>query len=300
MAIYLGIDGGGSKTACVIGNETAVLAGGTSGGSNILRVGEQAARDSIRAAIEQACATAKVSPDTVSKTCIGVAGAARPEIADRVRKIVAQVVSGTVRVVGDMEIALAATFGGGPGVVVISGTGSIAFGRNARNETARAGGWGFAVSDEGSGHWIGRSAVAAGFHALDAGRESTLLAAALKAWQCGSRDEFVIRLNASPVPDFSTLLPVVTECADRGDDLAREVLRLAGGELARLAGNVIRRIFVDSEPVPLGMAGGVFRNSSLVKDVFYNRVRADFAHVTVNPNVVEPVDGALALARSMK
>ena len=64
-------------------------------------------------------------------------------------------------------IALEAAFGSGPGVIVIAGTGSIAYGRNREGQTARAGGWGFAISDEGSGHWIGRTAVAAAIGAWD-------------------------------------------------------------------------------------------------------------------------------------
>ena len=161
VAIYLGIDGGGSKTSCLIGDETSVLGTGTGGASNVVRVGEAQARESLASAIRQACTVANLNPSQISSVCVGLAGAARTEISELVKRIVSELVPGKVKVVGDNVIALEAAFGGGPGVIVIAGTGSIAYGRNREGQTARAGGWGFAISDEGSGHWIGRTAVAA-------------------------------------------------------------------------------------------------------------------------------------------
>ena len=167
MAYYLGIDGGGSKTTCVVGDESSILATVTVGASNITRVGEAGAREVLHQAIREACRAAGINPQQVLRACIGAAGAGRPEIAGTVRKMVAEIISGEIEVVGDMEIALTAAFGEGPGVIVIAGTGSIAFGRDAQGRTARAGGWGFAISDEGSAHWIGRAAVRAVLRAAD-------------------------------------------------------------------------------------------------------------------------------------
>ena len=167
MAYYLGIDGGGSKTTCVVGDESSLLAAVTSGGSNITRVGEAGAREALQQAIREACLAARINPQQVFCTCIGAAGAGRAEIASTVRKIVAEIIPGEIEVVGDMEIALAAAFGKGPGVIVIAGTGSIVFGRDAQGKVARAGGWGFAISDEGSAHWIGLAAARAVLRAAD-------------------------------------------------------------------------------------------------------------------------------------
>jgi glucosamine kinase len=154
VAIYLGIDGGGTKTVCAVGDKTRVLARATSGGSNVVRSGEAAARESLLSAIREACASAQVQASDVRRVCVGGAGAARPEVAEFVRRVVGEVVSCEVMVVGDMETTLYAAFEGGPGVIAIAGTGSIAYGRNAGGKTLRAGGWGFAISDEGSGQWI--------------------------------------------------------------------------------------------------------------------------------------------------
>src|SRR6202049_577597 len=294
MAIFLGIDGGGTRTSCLIGDEKLVLGSGIAGASNVLRVGEAAARVALVQAIRQACDAAKIDPAKISHTCVGVAGAARPEVAKVVRRIVAETVSGQIEIVGDMVIALHAAFGAGPGIVVIAGTGSIAYGRNRVGKVARAGGWGFAVSDEGSGHWIGRAAVSATLRAADQSEHvSPLLRAIMKVWNIENRDALVTATNASPAPDFAALFPPVSAAADAGAVLGATVLRGAGSELAALTKIVLRRLFSGTDTVPVGMSGGVFANSALVREVFYNELRVQLPQVALDEKIVEPVRGAL-------
>jgi glucosamine kinase len=304
VAIYLGIDGGGSKTSCLIGDETSVLGAGTGAASNVVRVGEAQARESLATAIHQACVTANLNPSAISSVCVGLAGAARPEIGQLVRRVVSDLLPGEIRrdqiqVVGDHVIALEAAFGSGPGVIVIAGTGSIAYGRNHEGQTARAGGWGFAISDEGSGHWIGHAAVAAALRAWDENQDENapLLVSVMKSWGLESRESLVLAANATPSPDFAALFPVVLASADSGDRSARDVLAQAGSRLAELAGVVARRLFPDSGAVPAAMSGGVFGSSALVRQVFYNGLRSEHPDVALNPSVMEPVRGALELAR---
>jgi glucosamine kinase len=301
VAIFLGIDGGGSKTTCLFGDETSILGAGTAGGSNPVRVGEEQAREALATAIRQACAVANVTPSQIKKTCVGLAGAARPEISEPVRQCLAELVPGEIEVVGDMVIALEAAFGGEPGVIVIAGTGSIAYGRNSKGQTARAGGWGFAISDEGSGHWIGRAAVAAAVRALDLNdadvTNQSLLENLMKFWQVKTREQLVVAANATPPPDFSALFPAVLSSADRGDRIALDVLNQAGAELASVAKTVITRLFANVGILSVAMSGGVFSSSPLVRQVFYNRLRSEHPDAAINPSVIEPVRGALALAR---
>ena len=298
MSFFLGIDGGGSKTSCLIGDENSLLGTATSAGSNVVRVGEHRARESLGAAVREACAAAKVAPTQIERTCIGIAGGARPEIAGVVRQILSGFVSGQIEVVGDMVIAMEAAFGSGPGVIVIAGTGSIAYGRNSKGETARAGGWGFAISDEGSGHWIGQSAVAACMRAYDEQRQETadvLLENIMNSWDVATREQFVVAANKSP--DFAGLLPAVLSAADAGDAVARTVLSQAGAELAALAKIVIARLFGNAGAVPVAVSGGVFCNSALVRQVVDENIRSTHPHASLNMAVIDPVKGALALAR---
>jgi glucosamine kinase len=298
VSIFLGIDGGGSKTSCVIGDENSVLGTGKAGGSNVVRVGETQARESLGTAIRGACAQAKIIPAQIKKTCVGIAGGARPEVANVVRRLLLELVGGEIEVVGDQVIAMEAAFGGGPGVIVIAGTGSIAYGRNANGKLARAGGWGFSISDEGSGHWIGRAAVTASLRAYDqAGHERTnpLLESIMKFWDVSLVEQLVLTANSAP--DFAALVPAVLSAADPADATAREVLRQAGVELASLAKIVIGRIFEKTKTVPVAVAGGVFSNCDVVREVFYNTLRAEYSHLLATANLVDPAMGALDLTR---
>jgi len=299
VAIFLGVDGGGSKTSCLIGDENSILGKGAAAGSNVVRVGEAQARDALATAIRQACAAANVAPSQINKTCVGLAGAARPEIRELVHRIVTELVSGEIEVVGDIVIVLEAAFGAGPGVIVIAGTGSIAHGRNAEGQTARAGGWGFAISDEGSGHWIGREVVAAAIRACDGEgvQNSRALESLMKCWGLDTREQLVPAANATPPPDFAALFPSVLALADSRDPIALEVLVRAGAELANLAGTVLRRLFRQPGAVPVAMSGGVFRSSPFVRQVFCENLHSKHPQAAINPDVIEPVLGALELAR---
>jgi N-acetylglucosamine kinase-like BadF-type ATPase len=311
MAYYLGIDGGGTKTRFVLADETTILARVISGGSNIIRLGETQAREVLRSAIQQVCTAARISPEQIRATCIGAAGAARPEIAGKIRRIFADLALTNIEVVGDTVIALEAAFGGGPGVIAIAGTGSIVYGRDAAGRTARAGGWGFAISDEGSGHWIGRSAVSAILNAYDRGLETALTHLAMQTWKLHSIDELVQHANSTPPPDFPRLFPVVLRAAEEGDNIARELLAEAGTKLAVLVAIVIRRLSSQvsesqfegtppaAEMLPVATTGSVFRQSSDVRQIFYNTLQTNFPGIDVRQDLAEPVDGAVARARAL-
>jgi N-acetylglucosamine kinase-like BadF-type ATPase len=318
MAYYLGIDGGGTKTRCVLGDEMTVLATAMSGGSNIVRLGETQAREALHTAIRQVCATANISPAQISAVCIGAAGADRPEIVAKIRAILAELISETapetalpkIEVVGDMTIALEAACGAGPGVIAIAGTGSIAYGRDATGHTARAGGWGFAVSDEGSGHWIGRRAVSAILSAHDQGLETTLSAMVLQAWKLNTLDELVQQANSTPPPDFPRLFPIVLRAADEDDSVARSLLTDAGAKLGSLAAIVVHRLanntpaamltgsMIPVATLPVAMTGSVFRQSPDVRRVFYNTLQTSVPGIDVRQDIVDPIEGALARARA--
>jgi N-acetylglucosamine kinase-like BadF-type ATPase len=277
----------------------------TAGASNIVRVGEAQARESLQRSVRQACAAAGIAPEQVLRTCVGGSGAARPQLAEVVKSILAEILPTPIDVVGDMQIALEAAFDCGPGVIVIAGTGSIAYGRDHQGRTARAGGWGFAIGDEGSAHWIGRAAVSASLRAADSTGEtsesrtpstSSFAAALFKAWGVTSLADLACAANSIPPPDFAALFPAVTGSTD---GVATQVLSSAGRELANVANIVIRRLFAEDHTasVPVAMTGGVFRHAPTVRQVFYNELRTLDARAEVRTQIVEPVEGALRIAR---
>ena len=311
MPYYLGIDGGGTKTTCAVGDESRLLATATAGGSNIVRVGEAQARESLHQSVHQACAAAGITPTQVARTCVGGSGAARPELAAIVRNILAEILSSPIDVVGDMEIALEAAFDTGPGVIIIAGTGSIGYGRDRHGNTARAGGWGFAIGDEGSAHWIGRAAVSAVLRAADrasanlesraAFDRSPFVPALMKSWGVASLSDLARAANSIPPPDFAALFPAISASED---GLALQVLASAGIELAQIAALISHRLFPPDESqsvpvamIPVAMIGSVFRHAVVTRENFYNELRRLDPRAEVIPAVVDPVEGALKMAR---
>ena len=133
---------------------------------------------------------------------------------------------------------------------------------------------GIAISDEGSGHWIGKRAVTAAMRARDQGASSNLLDNLLKSFGIGSPDELVLTANASPPADFAKLFPAVMIAAEAGDAMANSVLVQAGDELSELAHVVIARLFPEKAAVPVAMSGGVFHNSRQVRETFISRLNA--------------------------
>lgn len=296
MPYFLGIDGGGSKTRCLLGDETGVLGSGAAGACNVIRVGESCAQTSLQGAIHEACTQAGISPKQIVSTCAGIAGAARPQMTSITRRLISNIVAGKVEIIGDMEIAFESAFGTGPGVIVISGTGSIAYGRNAEGKSARAGGWGYAISDEGSGHWIAIEAIRAVMRARDRGESSSLLSELMHTLGVSTVEELTELANASPPPDFASVFPTVLSAAHTGDAIAKQVLEHAGNELAKLAEAVIHRLF-QGDKVPVATHGGVLASSEQVRTSFAKHLESLCPLATYEPRLLDPAQGALDRAR---
>src|SRR5207302_10319821 len=297
VSFFLGIDGGGTKTECVVGDEFRVLGSSVGGTIKIKKVGEEAAGEALEIAVGEACRSAGVAPLQITRTCIGIAGSSIPEVTKWTYSVLKQLVAGDVQVVNDALVAHRAAFCGGAGVLVIAGTGSNVLGINERGESGRAGGWGPMISDEGSGFWIGRKAVAYAMRAYDGKHSSGLLDAVMKAWDLKTIEELVSTANSNPPPDFSSLLPAVVRCANSGDKSACEILISAGNELAQLTGIVIGKLWPKFSKIAVAVTGGVFVHSSQTRQRFAELVRAEHSGVTANLSPVHPVMGALSMAR---
>src|SRR5436190_1278170 len=172
MQLYIGIDGGGSKTDFAIGDASRELARATAASCKIQRVGREAAFESLRSGIADVLGQTQASKADVAQCCIGISGGELPETREFLADAFSQLLPSRCIVFGDHVIAHAAAFQGGPGVLVISGTGSIVYGVNERGQRMRYGGRGPQISDEGSGYWIGRQAAALAVSRDDLGFES--------------------------------------------------------------------------------------------------------------------------------
>jgi N-acetylglucosamine kinase-like BadF-type ATPase len=295
MALYLGIDAGGTKTDCAVSNGAELLGQASAGSSKLARAGPEKARENLQSAMQRACQAAKAQPADIQHVCIGMAGASLPAAVQWAEETIRELTpNAAIYVAGDHVVAYRAAFGTSPGVLVISGTGSIAFGRNQAGETARAGGWGPNVSDEGSAYWVGREAVIAALHAFDSGRNNGLLPVIARAWSVAP-EEVVQGANAAE-PRFAELAGMIAEAAEKGEPAARDVVDRAGKALAVLGGVVIDRLWPEGGIVPVALAGGVLRGSALVRQSFKAAMRGHHPEAAVSFAEVRPVLGALEIA----
>jgi N-acetylglucosamine kinase-like BadF-type ATPase len=203
-------------------------------------------------------------------------------------------VTSTIYVAGDHVIAHRAAFGTSPGVLVISGTGSIAFGRNQAGETTRAGGWGPSVSDEGSAFWVGREALAEALRSFDLGKNNGLLSTIAAYWKVAPEE--VIRMANASELRFPELAGPIVEAAEQGDAEARNIAERAGKSLARLGSAVIHRLWPQGGIVPVALSGGVLQGSALVRQAFKDEMKVQHPQAAVSFAYVRPVLGALEIA----
>ncbi|HEY1939599.1 MAG TPA: BadF/BadG/BcrA/BcrD ATPase family protein [Candidatus Angelobacter sp.] len=295
MPLYLGIDAGGTKTDCAISNGAELLGQATGASCKLARVGKERGRENLQAVIREACDTAGVPTASVQHVCIGMAGASLAEAVHWAQQTIRELMpEATIYAAGDHVIAHRAAFGTSPGVLVISGTGSIAFGRNQGGETARAGGWGPNVSDEGSAFWVGREAVTAALHAFDFGNSDGLLMTIADCWKVAPEE--VIRMANASEPRFPELAGPVVDAAEQGDASARTITDRAGKALVNLASAVIKRLWPEGGIVPVALAGGVLQGSPLVRQAFKECMKVEQPQAAVSFAYVRPVLGALEIA----
>lgn len=294
----LGIDAGGTKTVCLLADgQGRVLAEARGGGANLQSAGELEVEKVLYGVMEAALARHDVRPDAI---CLGIAGVDRPADAEAVRVIMKRIgFKSQTLVVNDALVALVAGAGDEPGVVLVAGTGSIAYGRNAAGQAARAGGWGYLLGDEGGGFWIGRAALSAVVRQFDGrGPDTELTALVLAQLGLSNPTELIHEIYYRDVhrQAIAGLAGVVQQATDAGDAVAAEILARAGAELASAAASVISRLAMRGETFPTILAGGMFRGVPwLTRDV-QARLSEVAPRSTVRVLEVEPAVGAVRLA----
>jgi N-acetylglucosamine kinase-like BadF-type ATPase len=301
LAFYLALDVGGTKTEYVLADETSELARVRGGTIKRMRTDATSAQENLDKALIEIEAHSGVSMRNITRSCVGAAGVTVPLVTDWIREAFHERIGGDLILVGDVEIALDAAFFGGPGVLVMAGTGSNVAGRDSAGELTTAGGWGPALADQGSGARIGQQALRDTFLAIDEERQTTLLPAILKLWGLTEYMELVGYANQIPSPDVTKLAPLVVECAAAGDEVAHKVLRREAEELAHLARIVIdrlRRADKREDWLPdLAFTGSILEHVAEVRDGIVDVLRAELPQLKVLSGVVDPLQGALWRAR---
>lgn len=299
--LVIGVDGGATKTSSVVMTASGrVLGRGIAPPSNIHSVGRDAAASALRQAIDSALADARRPYEAVDAICLCLAGVARPRDREVIQEIVREIYPfPRVLIHNDALGALAAGTGRAEGVVVIAGTGTIAYGIDARGRTARAAGWGALLADYGSGFWIGWQALQAVVCAVDGRGPSTqLVDDILGHLKLKGPDDLIAWTYDQPLEwgRFAALAPLVTGAAEGGDSVAAEILRQAGEHLAASALAVVRRLELTARPFDLVLAGSVWKAGRWVEGPMQARVRAEAPYVQFIHPSRSPAEGAAMLA----
>ena len=259
MTLVVGVDGGGTSAEGVIldGNGKGDARGVSSGAVVTLQD-----PDSAAAAVASAVRAAAVAGEVrlpVSVLWAGLAGAgsqaARQVIEDKLSGIG---LADTVQVGTDVEAAFFDAFGSGPGVLLIAGTGSIAWGRNEEGRVGRVGGWGEHLGDEGSGFAIGRDALRALLRSEDGRADPTSLKGSLLDYLgLDAPRDLVSWVSAATKGQVSALVPLVVQEARDGDKVAKGILSLAVAELQSHANGILEQLSPWTEAPVLALHGGL-------------------------------------------
>jgi len=296
----LGIDAGGTKTVCLLADERGTILSEARGpGANLHAAGELAVEKVLHEVMEEAIGDRAVVPAAI---CLGIAGVDREDEEQVVRAMMRRIgYKSRILVVNDALIALVAGARDDPAIVLIAGTGSIAYGRNGSGEAARAGGWGHMIGDEGSGYWIGREALAAVMRAADGRGPETALSGDILAYfnvKDVSRLPRIVYDREQPRMSVAALGPIVQSVAEQGDAVATRILERAADELVLGARSVATRLEMRGDPFSFFLAGGVFRVVPWLADELPRRLVEVAPRSQTEILNREPAVGAVWLALS--
>ena len=302
QSIFLGIDGGGTKTQAVLLDDSQQIIGeGLSGASNPLRVGIEPSLSNIFTAIENACDAANRSRSDIAAIVCGLAGVRREDLRFSIKQRISQNYRiKSVEVTTDAEIALYGVNLGKAGLVLIAGTGSVCLGKNDKGETAVAGGWGPLAGDEGGGAGIARRALQAIAKASDGRGKPTLLSEyAVEYFRALSADDLTVAIY-SPQMDNAKIAGfafyVIKAAQEDSDETAINILREAGYELGIAANAVIKKLKLNRKEFPVGYVGSIFKSGKLITDQIMQTINQSAPKAFLTEPKLFPANAAAEMA----
>jgi glucosamine kinase len=295
MTFFIGVDGGGTHARAVIIDERGQeMARAQAPGAVVTLRGPEAAVAAVSAAVKAAADSVGVALPG-GALWAGLAGAGHEESRVAVERGLAGAgLARRVRVGTDAEAAFHAAFSDGPGLMLIAGTGSVAWGRGSAGEV-RVGGWGQQLGDEGSGYAIGLSAVRAIVRAEDGRAAPTLLRAAiLDRLRLAAPVELIPWAASASKAEFAALVPLVGRCASEGDTAAREILEEATAALEAHVRGILAKSGPWRSRPGLLLYGGVIGPGGTLRDALVARLTSQ--PVDVLHGDVDAASGAASLA----
>ncbi|MEH2271524.1 MAG: N-acetylglucosamine kinase [Nostoc sp.] len=313
MSYVLGIDGGGSKTVCVLMDDSCqVLGRGEAGPSNYQSIGIEATLQSIKSAIHNAVEVTIIKNTVnIEAICLGLAGVGRAADIEVVKGLVQELQNNkslpiiwalqpaNIVICNDALIALVGGIGQPIGIVVAAGTGSIIFGRNHQGHTKRVGGWGYILGDEGSAYKIAVSGMNAALKYYDGREILTTLVEAFKQHLDLENIEDLIELiyrREWGVKQIAALAPIVDLAAASGDIVANMIIDDAVKELVKATSTIIDAIFNSDSVLEVVTTGSVWLGRCKIHERFVASLVNKFPKVNVIFPRDEPAYGAGLLA----
>jgi glucosamine kinase len=299
MTYVLGIDGGGSNLRIVLTDERLnIHQQGQGGSANPNVVGREASGEAIRTVIHEILAAANLSPDQIVGVGIGIAGASQAGFKDWLQQVLADVIPDVpLAISSDFEIALVGAHGKRLGVLVLAGTGSLAYGVNSKGDTALVGGWGYWLGDEGGGYWLGMEGLLAALRMADGRGTNTSLAQPIfDLFQLEQPRDIVLWLyqaNTSRVRQIAELAPLVLEHVAGGDAVAKDIVTRGARELALAVRAVLHRLQMES--LPIAFTGSLLSAPNPLSDMLCGLLGLP----AIPANRYPPAVGAALLALNM-
>lgn len=293
LDLVLVVDSGATHTRAVVATTAGMILGrGDSGPGNSYAVGTRMALANLHRAVSAALRSARARANDIAVVAVGSAsvsldGRGAPQIRSKLRSVFSE---SRLLVVDDARIAIEGALAGGPGVVIVCGTGSIILAKSAKGNLIRVGGWGPLIGDEGSAQWVGREAVQRSAHAADGtGRKTALLPLVCRHFGLLSLDGVIdiIYGRAVTSAEWGRLAPLVTRAASAGDIVAREILREGASHAATQAASAARRIGLASALV--SFQGSMFR----IGPLFLNPLRAKLKALVPDARLAAPMLSSL-------
>lgn len=296
----VGLDGGGTRTRAAVADETGAVLVRRSGPPGLIDPIEPRRTAATLIALVREAAQAAGVPLPVDALCAGLAGAGSDHDRSAVRAALEDAgIARRIAVVQDAEIAMQGALAGGPGILLVAGTGSIAFGRGEDGRVGRCGGWGMLVGDEGSGYTIARAGLMAALQAADGRAPHTrLLPDLLDHLGLDAPRDIPSWVARTDKAEVAALAPRVARLAEEGDAAADRIIRAAADHLAHHVEALLVRLAPWSGPVPIVFYGGALEDPDLAHRV-EDRLRAAPVDVVRRPPIADAVTGAINLALAL-
>src|SRR5687767_665413 len=301
QSLVVGVDGGGTKTRALLTDENGKQLAEAVGAGSTVKPQEAERSAGVIAGVVRDVLEQGGKPDDKPRVLyVGVAGVGRPSEREALYEaLTTHNLADELVIDTDFSVALTDAFGDGPGVLVIAGTGSSAFARGPGGATARCGGWGPVIGDEGSGSWIGRRALSVVGAAADGREPETALTGAVLTAAEVSESSELIKWAAEATPaKLATLAPVVISVADAGDLRANSIVSMAVEELALHVRALARQLFTDERAsVPVALTGGLLRKGSSFRKRLEHRLKTAVPGAHVHHEEIDAARGAVKMAQ---